>query len=889
MVVRNFYFLTICLSALFFCARGQSPSIDSLRQLLAASSGEQRVDLLNKCGYIELSYDYLEATSLIEEAYSLSKKLNYQKGIAEATYFKGIIELNTGLDSVSMRYFREALALAKNELHLRGRILTRIGQIYQNGDLLDSAFRYYQKSYLLLKDSLDPLNLSYLYIQMADYYKTRNDQRGELNYLMRCWEIRKMLAEKHPLVWVGVDLAAYYIDRGDYTKARSYLTTIRQQLGKDTIGNEEISVIYKYNAIIDANQGNHTRALDEFAVARRFYERNPFPLDLARLLMEIGFVQVQAANFETGLKYYFQAYKIAHDNRYFRLESQLNFRIARAYYFMDQIELAEDFCKKSLIYSTQHKFELDEALAANQMGTISIKKKEFDKAKAYFERALELRRSNNNVLGVAGVLGNMGELYDQMNEWKKAEEYELQALEIAERADFASGKCYSYVSLGQLYLKRKDYVKAAIYLDKGEEYSRKVSYKEILATIYNLKKDFWRAQGDYGKALHFADLHAALRDSIFNKNVTNRILSLRHDFELDQKESEIKLLSQQKELQNAKLTSQKREIRQQQLVIFTTVVLLIILTLGSIVIFRLYKRVSKLNREISEQNEEITAQSEELREANDALGNLNRAIIEQKEEIQAQAEELIESNQTVSRINESLENKINERTHELKEAYRELDIFFYRSSHDFRRPLTTFMGLAEVAKVTLKDSFALELFNKVNDTALSLDKMLHKLQSVSLIGSQELIYTDVFLKEIVQVELDQFRDVFKQKNMDVRVAIEPIQDFHSFPALIKIVLQNLIENSIAFCQTPSPWIKIEARQSLNSVTIKVSDNGCGIEATYIPRVYEMYFRASEKSKGNGLGLYIVKKIVDKLNGTIEVQSIYGEGTSVIVSIPNQQS
>lgn len=723
---------------------------------------------------------------------------------------------------------------------------------------------------------------------MAEFYKIKNDLENELNYLKRSWIIRKKLPGKHPLVWVGVDLASYYIDRGDYTTAQSYLDIVKKELGKDTVDNEEISVIYKHKAILDANLGNHSRSLDEFALARRFYERNPFPLDLAKLLMEIGFVQAQSANYETGLKYYFQAFKIANDNHYNRLEAQLNFRIGRAYYFMDQNELTEEFCKKSLEYSTTHHLELDEAMALNQLGLLNIRKKQFAEAQRNFERALFLRRKNNNNLGVAGVLGNMGELYYKMNDLKNAEEYELQALAIAEAANFASGKSYSYLALGQVYLKMKQYEKSMYYLDEGEVFARKIKYNEIRASIYETKKDLWKALSDYPKALLYAEKYETLKDSILNKNVSNRIVSLRHDFELDQKESEIKILNQQKKLQQNEMNLQLKEIRQQRLIIFGGVLLVVILSAGGYVVFSYYRKVAKLNRAVSEQNEEMMAQSEELREANEVLGTLNREIMEKKEEIQAQAEELMESNQTVLRINESLETKIEERTHELKEAYRELDTFFYRSSHDFRRPLTTFMGLAEVAKVTLKDSFALELFNKVNETALSLDKMLHKLQSVSLIGSQELIYTDVFLKEIVQVELDQFRDVFKQKNIDVQVAIEPVRDFYSFPALIKIILQNLIENSTAFCETTAPWIKIEAQQSLNSVAVKVSDNGCGIEATYIPRVYEMYFRASEKSKGNGLGLYIVKKIVDKLKGTIEVQSIYGEGTSVIVTIPNQQ-
>ncbi len=110
--------------------------------------------------------------------------------------------------------------------------------------------------------------------------------------------------------------------------------------------------------------------------------------------------------------------------------------------------------------------------------------------------------------------------------------------------------------------------------------------------------------------------------------------------------------------------------------------------------YRSFSKVRKLNTEIAHQNEEIRMQSEELTEANLILVELNKAIAEQKEEIQSQSEELTESNQAIYDINQNLEQIIKERTAELVQAYKELDTFFYRASHDFRRPLTTFMGLA---------------------------------------------------------------------------------------------------------------------------------------------------------------------------------------------------
>jgi signal transduction histidine kinase len=195
------------------------------------------------------------------------------------------------------------------------------------------------------------------------------------------------------------------------------------------------------------------------------------------------------------------------------------------------------------------------------------------------------------------------------------------------------------------------------------------------------------------------------------------------------------------------------------------------------------------------------------------------------------------------------------------------------------------MGLAEVARVLVKDPAALELFEKVNENALNLDKMLRKLQSVSDVDMQTLIYKEVPVKEIFEIELDELKSELDKKRIRTVISVKLERPFYSYGALIKIIVQNLLENSIAFCATTSPMIYLSAYEQNGEVVIEVRDNGLGIEPEYIERVFEMYLRASEHSKGNGLGLYIVKKTVQKLNGRIELQSEVRNGTTVKVFFP----
>jgi signal transduction histidine kinase len=108
-----------------------------------------------------------------------------------------------------------------------------------------------------------------------------------------------------------------------------------------------------------------------------------------------------------------------------------------------------------------------------------------------------------------------------------------------------------------------------------------------------------------------------------------------------------------------------------------------------------------------------------------------------------------------------------------------------------------------------------------------------------------------------------------------------------------MVVNNLISNAIKYhdLQKEQPYVRVKARDQpeQNTFSIEVSDNGAGIMETYQDKVFDMFFRGSEKSDGSGLGLYIVKKIVEKLEGKIELRTRYREGTTFTITLPGASS
>jgi signal transduction histidine kinase len=132
--------------------------------------------------------------------------------------------------------------------------------------------------------------------------------------------------------------------------------------------------------------------------------------------------------------------------------------------------------------------------------------------------------------------------------------------------------------------------------------------------------------------------------------------------------------------------------------------------------------------------------------------------------------------------------------------------------------------------------------------------------------------------------LDRYADITKTINVKLDVP------FYSDQYRLTTILQSLISNSIIYCddKKPKKMLHIEAKSIDHDteVQITVKDNGIGIDSEYINMIYNMFFRATDESKGAGLGLYIVKETLEKLNGTISVESTLGEGTTFTVIVPN---
>lgn len=258
---------------------------------------------------------------------------------------------------------------------------------------------------------------------------------------------------------------------------------------------------------------------------------------------------------------------------------------------------------------------------------------------------------------------------------------------------------------------------------------------------------------------------------------------------------------------------------------------------------------------------------------------LMRKVSKQKKELGIAHEE-------VKSINDNLELLVAKRTKSLLKVNNELDTFLYKSSHDLKRPLTTILGLANVAKITLNKE-ANELFEKTRQTANEMNKLLLKLLTISQINNP-LEFSPINFKKIIDVLNKEFKDIIKEKGINVTYNIDGNIKFHSHPKLIESILRNLLENAFlysSFSKLRRSKVVVSISSKDENIHLRVYDNGSGISTDIKNKVWDMFYRGNTLSTGNGLGLYITKRAVSALKGTISFETKSGKYTTFNVQLP----
>jgi len=226
---------------------------------------------------------------------------------------------------------------------------------------------------------------------------------------------------------------------------------------------------------------------------------------------------------------------------------------------------------------------------------------------------------------------------------------------------------------------------------------------------------------------------------------------------------------------------------------------------------------------------------------------------------------------------------------ELKVRNTELDNFVYKVSHDLRAPLSSVLGLVNLANLPGNDDNVKDYLTVIGNKVNQLDHFIIDVLSHSKNLKLDVIIEPVHFQELIDQTFIDLTYLTGTDQIKRTVVVEGLPFFNDRWRIAEI-FRNLVSNAFKYrdLEKVNPEINLTILITESLAQITFSDNGIGIDPDNLKKIFNMFYRASEQSDGSGLGLYIVKNAIDKLGGEIQVRSTMGKGTTFVIKLPNHR-
>ena len=467
------------------------------------------------------------------------------------------------------------------------------------------------------------------------------------------------------------------------------------------------------------------------------------------------------------------------------------------------------------------------------IGSVYKHKDLYEEALDYFRKSYNFCKEGTDIKGMAVALMEEGMYFDHAKRFEKANQLYNQSYNLIKDNDIGSLLPTINIHLAKHYQKRKDLQAAIKYGEMAlAEIEKQRNYEE-LADTYEILHQSYSEQGNFKKAYEIRSLEMAYKDSVGNAELLTNVEALKTEFEVEQKEIENNLLkaealSNQKTIQNRNIAA-------------------IALLLGLLLILSWTLYIYRINRQKQKHNEQL---EETVAKRTLALEKANKNLVQ---------------------------------------ANYELKTFNHIASHDIKEPLRN-IG-SHIGLVYRKLPEALqpqmdEYFTTINSSTAQLYTIIEDFARYTKLSKNDVI-------NIETVDLNQLVDnlrlalIDEQNVQNATIVNHGLNHIQTNASMIYIVLKKIIENGLKFNKSASPTVSLSSQSFENYVEIQIIDNGIGIDPAYQEQIFEMFKRLHHRKEfeGSGMGLAIVKLLMDKLDGSVKIESHINKGSTFILRLP----
>ncbi len=224
----------------------------------------------------------------------------------------------------------------------------------------------------------------------------------------------------------------------------------------------------------------------------------------------------------------------------------------------------------------------------------------------------------------------------------------------------------------------------------------------------------------------------------------------------------------------------------------------------------------------------------------------------------------------------------------LKRAYEELDTFSFTISHDLKNPLTVIKNFSEILLKPnrMLDEDSKRILGRIVRSAEKMNTMIKEILSYSRVGKTELSFAPVDMNQLME---DVKNEALYPLSKSVEFKVGELYDVKGDRTMLYQVFSNLVNNALKYSSKSVPQkISVQAKKCANEVVFSVTDNGIGMNTNNHQKAFELFSRLENATdyEGTGVGLAIVKRIIEKHTGRIWFESKLGEGTTFFIALPD---
>lgn len=658
--------------------------------------------------------------------------------------------------------------------------------------------------------------------------------------------------------------------------------------------------------------------------ALRLAQKSGKPFYILTSLNTLGNYYHIANRFPEAIRYYLQALEQEPHMRDKNHVASIYTNIGIVYWNLEQYQKAEEYQRRGLELRKKAKSSnIAMAHSLNNLGLVLEGQGKGKEALEYYLQALALNRAAGNQRGMAAALNNIAGVYQKtLKNYPRALGYFRQTITLYEAVGNEWGVANAHLNIGSTYVDMKQYGKARPYLDKALEKAEKLQDQLLLYKIYANFFDIHEAAGDFKTALEFSKKHDQARDMVFNQENSREIEGLVAQHEAEKKEKEIQLLRKTNEIRYS-------------IKIFLGAAL--VLSLGVIVIlysrFRARKRANRLLQQgearyramfdhagdailLMENTTVVDCNGKALEMFGEGLEGVGKTLEGRPpqfhwrhvkkdgtpfEALVSLAPVTIHQRPLTQAIIHDITHRKRLEEERIKSTRLEtITLMAGGIAHDFNNLLGVIRGYLDMAQSeTEPGSETSLLLARMEKASRSAVELVSEFRTISEIGiaPQEVLFIDDILGEAVGLVLKKSIPAGSRVECNLEIApdLSPVKGYR---AQLRRVFENFAVNALEAVGDNGKIRVSAANIDLSGdeapplpvgryVTVIVADNGEGIPAKNLAKIFDPYFttRGDSTRSGLGMGLAVAESIVKRHDGVIKVSSELGKGTTFFIYLP----